>query len=67
MSVTRKLKSINNTYATVQRSLRNSYFYLARMNQKVTVKTFIALQNIPILNKLCSFELSINQSILKKK
>jgi len=31
MSVTRKLKSINNTYATVQRSLRNSYFYLARI------------------------------------
>ncbi len=33
---------------------------------KVTVKTFIMLQKIFILNKCCSFELSIHQRILKK-
>ncbi len=31
---------------------------------KVTVKTFIMLQKIYILNKCCSFELSIHQRIL---
>ncbi len=33
---------------------------------KLTVKTFIMLQNTNILNKYCSFELSIHQRILKK-
>jgi len=35
---------------------------------KVTVKTFIMLQKkMSILNKCCSFELSIHQRMLKKK
>jgi len=33
---------------------------------KVTVKTFIMLQNISVTDQCCSFELSIHQSILKK-
>ncbi len=34
---------------------------------KVTVKTFIMLQNISISNKCCSFELSVQLWILKNK
>jgi len=35
------------------------------IHTKVTVNTFIMLQKISILNKCCSFELSIHQIILK--
>jgi len=42
------------------------YFYSAKVQgSKVTVKTFVTLQTISVLNKCCTFELSIHQRALK--
>ncbi len=51
---------------------KKKYFYSERMHllngSKVAVKTFIIIIIIKktILNKYCTFELSIHQSVLKK-
>jgi len=52
-----------NSYTIIQTyvSKKKSYLYLARMHliDQVTVKTFM-LQKTHILNKYCSFELSMH-------
>ncbi len=56
-------------YSTVRtiKRVRNQCWDSARTHSIVSVKTFIMLQNIYILNKCCSFELSIHLWILKNK